>query len=369
MDQSYTFELARQESLRTHRANPQGTFSQQRHRVYTIQNSGSFPIKDIQYTNKCCAISICDGLRTLGWKELIITDLITLPLCPWTIVLLMGFETTHEMFDSNRPEHQAMIYRLLYLCPYLRLEFFFGHQGRDEWFTTQEPCAIFGNGPNVVRILNKDGIHFECIISSEQPFLSPIKDVKQDEVIVKQEIIATTIRQMVEDAHLARQLADEEQQSTFVASADNEPLLNPVDHSNTQSLMDINLHMANAQLSPPPIISSFNPNVVTAIAPIPVYPPVPEHNPKSVLSGDNNQFQIHGTVFHTVTNPSSNDDIMLTNNTIPPEQKKEEPEPEPKLADGEVARRLHKQFQKEFNQIDADEEYAKRVHRGEDDDL
>lgn len=128
------------------------------------------------FTNKCCFISIYDGLISLGVTE-IRGEIIT----PFVLMQHAYFMEENVMFDTDNETHVYCMEALMAgLLRGIQVHFYIGKEIDGEWKTTPDPVRVFGtlsnkksvNGnPFIIRVLNKNGIHFEYITSPGELFV------------------------------------------------------------------------------------------------------------------------------------------------------------------------------------------------------
>jgi hypothetical protein len=183
-------------SLTDHDENPKAKFIEKAISVETIPNNGAVYERGQYYGNKCCLISIRDGLKLRD-----ITTIDNETITPFLLMQKSGFVNRTELIDTDIPRHQEVLNRLANLFPEVQFQFFVQHRFYDH-MTDPCPKAIYGNGDIVIRILNM-GCHFECIKTDDSSF--PRKPrMMTNEIAFKQQ---SEIERQIKQNHLNEQIA------------------------------------------------------------------------------------------------------------------------------------------------------------------
>lgn len=162
--------------------------------INTKPNTGCLVSPEgIPFYNKCCFISISEGLRNNGIIEIPEFDL----------MLLVNFLDPFKMIDTDDPDDQECLEKLSELFS-VQLQFFIGTKREDQWYTTPEPSVTFGNGP-IIRILNK-GAHFEYITTPGSEFVYDPKSMTESKIYKNQKECFESIKQIENDRRLAEEL-------------------------------------------------------------------------------------------------------------------------------------------------------------------
>lgn len=181
---------ARRIALQGRRANSGYRFNEISIRVTTEPNSGMlFEI----YWNKCFFIALSHGLKKLGYD-----------VDPLTLMKICGFLDPFEMIDTDKPEHARLIQFLADTFEEFQICVYIGSNVAGQWYTTPDYSAKFGNGPNIIRILNK-GVHFELITSSSDEFVRDVRTMTLDRAYFHQHEVMRTIQQVQEDRRRAEE--------------------------------------------------------------------------------------------------------------------------------------------------------------------
>jgi len=200
MDNTSIFEMSvinfgKVESLETIRKSPTSKFTDIALEVETKANGGNVEF----YTNKCCFISIYDGLIYLG-----ITEINTLKITPLILMMIADFLEFDTMIDTDDIEHKRCLEYLVSQLPDIKLHFFIGKSINNSWTTTPDPTVIIGNGNRIIRILNK-GCHFEFITTRTEQFVrTPNKS--SEFYIQQQKEEEKNIRLYLQDLEITKQI-------------------------------------------------------------------------------------------------------------------------------------------------------------------
>ena len=148
-------------------------FNQKKIKVETLRNNGSFTVQDKIYTNngsftvhnktysnKCWLIAFHDGLRIL---KIIDPKRFTIE----NLMNVASFMEQHEEFDTFKLAHIKGFEKMITLFPRVKVHVFISGNSYD---TTPDPSVVFGEGDQIIRILNSPG-HFEFIISEDSIFI------------------------------------------------------------------------------------------------------------------------------------------------------------------------------------------------------
>lgn len=204
-------------SLETLRDSPTSKFTDIALKVETKSNGGNV---GYDYTNKCCFISIYDGLMYLG-----ITYIRSLEITPLILMIVADFLEPDTMIDTDNVDHKKCLEYLVSQLSDIKLHFFIGKMINNSWTTTPDPTVIIGTGNRIIRILNK-GCHFEFITTSTEQFVrtpnkSPEFYVQQQQEeeekirIYLQDLQITKQMEIEEEMKLAQQIIDIESDRLF----------------------------------------------------------------------------------------------------------------------------------------------------------
>ena len=204
-------------SLETMRDSPTSKFTDIALEVTTKSNGGNV---GYDYTNKCCFISIYDGLMYLG-----ITYIRSLEITPLILMIVADFLEPDTMIDTDNVDHKKCLEYLVSQLPDVKLHFFIGKRINNSWTTTPDPSVIIGTGNRIIRILNK-GCHFEFITTCTEQFVrtpnkSPefyVQQQQQEEEKIRiylQDLQITKQMEIEEEMKLAQQIIDIESDRLF----------------------------------------------------------------------------------------------------------------------------------------------------------
>lgn len=148
------------------RADPKYQYSQIRIPVITLHNDGQIDSIYGKLPNKCFFISVANGINKYCEsikKGLLVT--------PYQLMSLSKFYDLSGLVDTDNPIHREALRTLvkeLDICLLMHI----GRKEGDKWYTTPDPCEIFGNQKSIIqiRVLNM-GAHFEYITTSDIEFI------------------------------------------------------------------------------------------------------------------------------------------------------------------------------------------------------
>ena len=151
---------ARNESLDHTRSDVKSIFKDIAIPVATIANSGRYGTND---TLACCWISIAHGF--ISFNEHQYAD-------PGLLKTLANFKWQNTLVDTDNEKHLKCLETFSAQFPKFQFQFFIGRYDKElkVWFVTQDPGITFGNGLNIIRIINK-GSHFEFITTPNDKFI------------------------------------------------------------------------------------------------------------------------------------------------------------------------------------------------------
>ncbi|ARF11528.1 hypothetical protein Klosneuvirus_1_385 [Klosneuvirus KNV1] len=202
LDQS-VINYGRITSLETLRQNPNYLFNQHSISVETMPNTGRFEDERIEYTNKCFFIALSQGLELLQRK-----------LEPIILMQLANFmdknkdiylETNIHMEVKQQNQH---IYRLAEFLTDVQIYIYVGHKKDEKWHIIPDHHDTFGQGPTIIRILNKGNYHYELITTDTNMFPREIKTMTPEKAQLHQHEVMQMIKQKEEDYLLAKWLAE-----------------------------------------------------------------------------------------------------------------------------------------------------------------
>jgi len=190
--------FTRLESLELERKNPFSKFDSLAIDVETEPNKGVVNTIKITYTNKCCFIAICDGLK----------NKLSLELTPFDLMSLANFLEPDTLVDTYNPKHLACLEQLVEYLPDIKLHFFIGQYSGNKWKTTPDPSVIIGKGNEIIRILNK-GCHFEFIKTCKNQFVRS-SNKSSEFYIQQQHDEEQRIKTYFSDQEMAKRLEEED---------------------------------------------------------------------------------------------------------------------------------------------------------------
>lgn len=159
------------------------------------------------YTNKCCFISIVDGMKHHGAQYLQLEGGV-IKLEAIQLMFFAEFLETHTMIDTDNASHKECLERLVRFLPAIQLHFFVGRNIDGVWYTTPDPAVVFGSGRCIIRILNK-GAHFEFITTHENAFINHVSEIPECVIVNEQnDIYMKSVRSETDHA-IALALSDQ----------------------------------------------------------------------------------------------------------------------------------------------------------------
>ena len=200
MEQSVTTLYARDVSHQITDRNPNFKVLDKSIEVVTLKNNGQVD----QYTEKCFWLSLAAGL---GYRNI---ELVNKTL---EILQQFGFDKEEGTFDTNNIKHLITIYKFLVQYPDITIIIFIGFKIKEKWHCSHadKDAAIFGNGPNKIRILNRSN-HFELIIMPNNVFLPILQLTKsqQEYLVNRQDLLWEQATQSKTDYFLKNLLEEKE---------------------------------------------------------------------------------------------------------------------------------------------------------------
>ena len=200
LDQS-VINYGRQASLGALRQNPHYTFAHISIPVETFPNTGM--IGEIHdggdlagiYFGKCFFIALSHGLKKINIQY-----------TPIDLMEISGFMHPTDIIDTDNHAHAKCIQFLVDILETIQIHIFVGKKDdKGKWSTTPDYSAKFGEGINVIRILNM-GIHFELITTDPNVFTRDVKTMTPDKALLHQYEIIQNIKQTEADYLLAKWL-------------------------------------------------------------------------------------------------------------------------------------------------------------------
>lgn len=187
--------FTRHKSLDVHRSNPEYKFREISTQVETLPNNGMIGgfigdyLPDDAYMNKCFFIALSQGLNKLESikKFEIIFE-------PVDLMKMCGFTDQFAMVDTDINHHKQCLQTLAneFLETFqIQVHVYIGVKKDEQWFVSSDHFDRLGQGPDIIRILNKGKeFHFELITTDPQLFPRDIKTMTlekafehQDEII------------------------------------------------------------------------------------------------------------------------------------------------------------------------------------------
>lgn len=187
LDQSVV-NYAQAHSLQNRRFDPKYTFLEISIPVQTIPNNGQI---GTTYSNKCFFISLSQGLDKLNFN-----------IGPIELIYISGFHDETAMIDTDNLAHAKIVQFLADIFNTIQIQVFIGKYIDNCWMTTPDYSAKFGNGPNIIRILNK-GHHFELITTTNTAFIRDVRTMNITKAYQHQQDILAKIEQIKKDRELA----------------------------------------------------------------------------------------------------------------------------------------------------------------------
>lgn len=218
---SDTISTAIKVSLQYELDDPHSKFSTISRLVKTIPNNGVIIGDDgLIYTNKCIIKSFYQGLQkykkyflNLWNSDVKITETL--------LLILSGFLHRTDMFDTDNPDHIKYFKTLMTYFPQIKVHVYIGSNINDEWFISPHRYEVFGTGELIIRILNKNMIHFELIDNEDLAWEAYDRTVQNEHgVFIKQNNLIRLQQQRNRDMKYAKILQEEEDRkfALFIAS-------------------------------------------------------------------------------------------------------------------------------------------------------
>lgn len=143
------------------------------------------------FFNKCFFISLSHGTGGLY--------------SPLDLMKMCGFMDPVAMIDTDSPNHAICIQFLADVLN-VQIQVFIGFQGNDGlWYTTPDYTAKFGEGVNIIRILNK-GVHFELITTDPDVFVRDARTMTPERASQHQQQVMRLNQQYEADRRVAQEL-------------------------------------------------------------------------------------------------------------------------------------------------------------------
>lgn len=168
--------------------------------VETLPNNGmigqitSDYISDDVYFSKCWFIAMSQGLKNHGYD-----------LEPLDLMQICGFMDQFEMIDTDKSVHRRQLVSLADIFNDIKIHVFVGFKKGDKWCVVPDHYDTFGQGPNIIRILDKGKDHFELITTDGHMFLRDVKTMTPEKAFQQQHEILMAFAQAQEDRRRAEE--------------------------------------------------------------------------------------------------------------------------------------------------------------------